>query len=116
MYGLSYETFYLCCKSRLRRGLMMTNILDLEMVENDIESKTIREYLKTLLITVWEKEESFSGKRPFGNSGWKYDIYRTLATHKLIEADIDEDGDIVDIQRSEYSKADQLISEAIAAL
>lgn len=95
---------------------MMTNILDLEMVENDIESKTIREYLKALLITVWEKEESFSGKRPFGNSGWKYDIYRTLATHKIIEADIDEDGDIVDIQRSEYSKADQLISEAIASL
>lgn len=96
----------------------MTNILDLEIEENDADAKTIREYLKTLLITVWEKEESFSGKRPFGNSGWKYDIYRTLATHKIIEAeaDIDEDGDIVDIQRSEYSKADQLISEAIASL
>lgn len=86
------------------------------MQENDSGAKTIREYLKALLVMVWEKDESFSGKRPFGNSGWKYDIYRTLATHKLIEAEIDEDGDIVDIKRSEYSKADQLISEAIASL
>lgn len=94
----------------------MTNILDLAMEENDADAATIRDYLKELLVMVWEKDESFSGKRPFGNSGWKYDIYRTLATHKLIEAEIDEDGDIIDIQRSEYSKADQLISEAIASL
>ena len=94
----------------------MTNILDLTMQENDSGAKTIREYLKTLLTTVWEEEESFSGKRPFGNSGWKYDIYRTLATHKFIEAEIDEDGYVIDIKRSEYSKADQLISETIASL
>lgn len=94
----------------------MTNILDLAMEENDADAATIRDYLKELLVMVWEKDESFSGKRPFGNSGWKYDIYRTLATHKLIEAEIDEDGDVIDIQRSEYTKADQLISEAIASL
>jgi hypothetical protein len=94
----------------------MTNILDLAMEENDADAATIRDYLKELLVMVWEKDESFSGKRPFGNSGWKYDIYRTLATHKLIEAEIDEDGDVIDIQRSEYTKADQLILEAIASL
>lgn len=94
----------------------MTNILDLAMEENDADAATIRDYLKELLVMVWEKDESFSGKRPFGNSGWKYDIYRTLATHKLIEAEIDEDGDVIDIKRSEYAKADQLISEAIASL
>jgi hypothetical protein len=94
----------------------MTNILDLAMEENDADATTIRDYLKELLVMVWEKDESFSGKRPFGNSGWKYDIYRTLATHKLIEAEIDEDGDVIDIQRSEYTKADQLILEAIASL
>ena len=94
----------------------MTNILDFKMEENDAEATTIREYLKELLLMVWEQDESFSGKRPFGNSGWKYDIYRTLATHKLIEAEIDEDGDIIEIKRSEYTKADKLISEAIASL
>jgi len=94
----------------------MTNILDLAMEENDADAATIRDYLKELLVMVWEKDESFSGKRPFGNSGWKYDIYRTLATHKLIEAEIDEDGDVIDIKRSEHAKADQLISEAIASL
>lgn len=94
----------------------MTNILDFKMEENDAEAATIRDYLKELLLMVWEQDESFSGKRPFGNSGWKYDIYRTLATHKLIEAEMDDDGDIIDIKRSEYTKADKLISEAIASL
>lgn len=95
---------------------MMTKILDLEMVENDIEAKTIRDYLKQLLSVVWEEEESFSGKRPFGNSGWKYEIYHTLAQHKVIEGTIDEDGYIEEVARSERDKADQLIAEAIKTL
>lgn len=91
----------------------MTNILDLEMVENDIEAKTVRDYLKQLLSVVWEEEESFSGKRPFGNSGWKYEIYHTLAHHKVIDADIDDEGYIGDIKRDQKDKADQLIADAI---
>jgi len=91
----------------------MTNILDLEMVENEIEAKTVRDYLKQLLSAVWEEEESFSGKRPFGNSGWKYEIYHTLAHQKVIAADIDEEGYIGDIKRDQKDKADQLIADAI---
>lgn len=39
--------------------------------ENDAGAKTIGEYLKKLLLTLWDEEDGFSGKRPFGNSSWK---------------------------------------------
>lgn len=94
----------------------MKNILDLEMERNDIQAKTIREYLQELLLTVWEEEESFSGKRPWGNSGWKSEIYKTLAKHKFIEGEIDESGHVGYIDYNEYDKADQLIAQAIKSM
>ena len=36
---------------------------------NDADAENIGEYLKALLSAVWHEGESFSGKRPFGNSG-----------------------------------------------
>lgn len=39
---------------------------------------TVRQYFSSLLRTVWEEEEGFSGKRPFGNSGWQGEIYAAL--------------------------------------
>lgn len=89
------------------------NILDLPMDENDAAAKTIRGYLKALLSHLWEAEESFSGKRPFGNSGWQHDVYRALAKGKAIEASLDEDGYLESFDREE---ADKLIHDAIAAL
>ena len=35
------------------------------------ETLTVKDYLKTLLHTLWDEEDGFSGKRPFGNSGWQ---------------------------------------------
>jgi len=48
--------------------------LDIEMGPNDADAATVRDYLKELLLTVLIEEESFSGKRPFGNSGWQYEL------------------------------------------
>lgn len=48
--------------------------LDIEMGPNDADASTVRDYLKELLLTVLIEEESFSGKRPFGNSGWQYEL------------------------------------------
>ena len=44
----------------------------------DGDTLTIKEYLHKLLSTLWDEGESFNGKRPFGNSGWEYDIYTAL--------------------------------------
>lgn len=68
-------------------------ILDLPMKwEEDRNVKTVRDYLKKLLATLWEEEESFSGKRPFGNSGWRRDLETPLVLGGAVSGTIDEDG------------------------
>lgn len=56
------------------------------------ENLTVREYFRVLLSTVWEEGEGFSGKRPFGNSGWEYDLYAPLIRGGFIPGRLDEDG------------------------
>ncbi|MBS3648836.1 hypothetical protein KEU06_09480 [Pseudaminobacter sp. 19-2017] len=53
-------------------------VLNLKMPGNDADAETIRDYLKALLKALWAEGEGFSGKRPFGNSGWEYDLYQVL--------------------------------------
>ena len=52
---------------------------------NDAEASTVGEYLAKLLQVVWSRQDSFSGKRPFGNSGWCWDIYEALVNAKIVE-------------------------------
>ena len=47
-------------------------ILALPMEENDGAAENIGQYFASLLHTLWIEGEGFSGKRPFGNSGWVY--------------------------------------------
>lgn len=54
--------------------------------------KNIREYLRDLLLTLWQEQERFSGKRPFGDSGWDYDLYKPLIVGGFLKGKIDEDG------------------------
>lgn len=88
-------------------------ILDLPMGKNDAGSETIRDYLKALLTTLWENGEGFSGKRPFGNSGWEQDLYAALGRGGVVEAQVDEDGYVEVTDREE---ADSLIFDAIDAI
>jgi len=68
-------------------------VLDLELEEgNDAGAATIREYLTMLLHMVWDEGEGFNGKRPFGNSGWEYDLLVPLVKAGLIHGTFDEDG------------------------
>jgi len=60
------------------------------------DNATIRDYLHELLRTLWSQGESFSGKRPFGNSGWEYNLYAPLIKHKFIAGKLDKDGYIQD--------------------
>ena len=53
---------------------------------------SVREYLRILLMGVWDEGECFDGKRPFGNSGWESDIYDPLAIAGFIAGTIDQDG------------------------
>ena len=69
--------------------------------DNDAEAKNFGEYLSKLFIKLIEEQEYFGSKRPFGNSGWKYDIIRFLVSFELIEGKIEEDS-VVDYDDEEF--------------
>ena len=87
-------------------------ILATPMQDNDAHAKTIYQYLLTLSHNVWIESEGFSGKRPFGNSGWEHEIYHALAKAGHIESKTDQWGDL-DYNTSE---ADKLIDQAYTFL
>ncbi len=74
---------------------MKTNLkeaLDIRFDSDAGNNITIRDYLRILLETLWCDGESFSGKRPFGNSGWESELYRPLVKHGFVRGTLDEDG------------------------
>lgn len=79
---------------------------------NDAHAETIGQYLRQLLAALWRDEEMFSGKRPFGNSGWQYDVYGALIDAGYVEGELYEDGSVEDLDP--YA-ADALVQKAISA-
>lgn len=77
---------------------------------NDAIAATIGDYLVNLLGLLWAEDECFSGKRPFGNSGWKWDLYPPLIEAVFASGELDEDGYIDTVDEK---GADALIAAAI---
>ena len=90
-------------------------ILDLEMdpTRNDAGAESVREYFKILLTTLFEEGEGFSGKRPFGNSGWEYELYEPIIKGGALEGKFDSDGCVEEV---DDAAAYALIYKAIDAL
>jgi hypothetical protein len=89
-------------------------VLDLPMPDgNDANAATVREYLVELVREVWIQEQGFSGKRPFGNSGWQADLHPPLVQAGLCAGTVDEDGYTEGVDRQ---AAYQLILAAIDEL
>jgi hypothetical protein len=91
-------------------------VLNLPLGQNDAAASTVRDYLTRLLTELWQERDGFSGKRPFGNSGWEYDLYMPLIQAGVVEGTFDDDGYVHTFPDSERRKADRLIAEAIAHL
>jgi hypothetical protein len=89
------------------------DILNLPLDDNDANAKTIKEYLKALLRELWNEQEGFTGKRPFGNSGWDHDLIRPLIKHGLVEGQLDGEGYVYNCNQDQ---ANRLILAAIQAL
>lgn len=88
--------------------------LDVQFYSDDLaQDITIREYLKALLETLWIEDEGFSGKRPLGNSGWKYQIYAALIKYGFIPGDLDEDGYVDNV---DTKTADEFVLKLISSL
>jgi len=92
----------------------MHQILDHSFFCEDLAQEvTVRDYFKALLATLWVEEEGFSGKRPFGNSGWKQDIARELVRLKKVGGTIGMDGDLLDYDKAKFNTLSMaLIDEA----
>jgi len=68
-------------------GKNLQAALDVRFDSDAGDQITVRDYFRLLLETLIREEESFSGKRPFGNSGWMYELYSPLAIAGFIECE-----------------------------
>jgi hypothetical protein len=66
---------------------------------NAADASTIRDYFITCSAMLWTDGEAFSGKRPFGNSGWERDVYTALADNGYMHQD-------------DYRRGDRIIKHA----
>jgi hypothetical protein len=82
-------------------------ILDKKYHFNDAGANSLREYFKNLAYMVWQEEEGFSGKRPFGNSGWQYDVYKCLKEFGIVSEE--------QMQRG-YRELDEIVLRLIQAM
>lgn len=80
-----------------------TEILLTRLEKNDADASTIGQFLAKLTQTIWIEEESFSGKRPFGNSDWKDPIIHALILNAYLEGELDEYGYIEDYDYSQFT-------------
>lgn len=83
------------------------------MEKNDANAATIGQYFVALLNTLWTEQEGFSGKRPFGNSGWYSDVDKALIRADAIWGEFDEEGYIEDY---DTPAATEIISSVLAFL
>lgn len=92
------------------------DVLKVKLQANDSGADTVEGYLIALLSAVWDEQEGFSGKRPFGNSGWEYDLYKGLIAAGAVDGKLDGDGFLEEIDAANRKKADQLIKAAIQSM
>lgn len=100
-----------------RKEINYDEILNLRVEDYDL---TIAEFFESCMMALWMEGESFSGKRPFGNSGWEYDIINALAAGDFIKSKkkIFDGGGFADyteytISDQERKKADKIIKGVI---
>lgn len=89
-------------------------ILELEFESTDLDKTiTIKDFFKELLTTLFKEGECFSGKRPFGNSGWEWDLKICLVKNGIIKGKYDSKYDDWNFDSEE---ADKKIFELIKEL
>lgn len=86
----------------VQTGLMAA--LEVRFDSDAGDNLTVRDYLYKLLETLWNEGEEFSGKRPFGNSGWEFDLYVPLIKAGFIKGKLDEDGYIEEFDNKQAAK------------
>lgn len=88
--------------------------LELRFCSDAGDNLTVRQYLHKLLFKLWKEGEGFSSKRPFGNSGWSYELYEPLIKAGFIKGDYSEDYGIENFDDKEASEyVEKMITAAL---
>jgi hypothetical protein len=88
-------------------------VLKCHMQQNDAGADTVGDYLRKLLEAVWTEVEGFSGKRPFGNSSWEWEVYEALVRGGFVSGKFDADNYLGECDED---AAHKLVLEAIREL
>ena len=88
--------------------------LDVRFDSDAGDNLTVREYLQRLLAQLWNEQEGFSSKRPFGNSCWEYDLYTPLAKAGFIQYAREFDG-CIEFDKTQLRLAHAYVSDLISA-
>lgn len=64
-------------------------VLDLPLGENDADAATVRGFLVALTRKVWEEQEGFDGKRPWGDSAWDQPVRAALVRAGYVAGGLD---------------------------
>lgn len=80
----------------------MEEILAVPFYDEDSGAHTVGQYFRLIAFRVWVEDEGFSGKRPFGNSGWCHEVIDVVMEHFVIE--YDEAVDQITYALDEWSK------------
>ena len=86
------------------------DILNMTVKTGDFEG-TLKELLKKITLMVWMDGEGFSGKRPLGQSGWKFDVYKALIENGHIPGKLDKDEGYV--EECDCLEADRMVAKLI---
>lgn len=71
---------------------------------------SVRNFFKQLMLTLFAEGEGFSGKRPFGNSGWTHDLEKAAVVNGFVQGVIDSEGYVENIHSEAF---DDLVFETI---
>lgn len=88
-------------------------VLRCRLDDNDARADTVGDYLVALLRKLWTEKEGFSGKRPFGNGGWDYDLAAGLIRDGVVDGKLDSDGCV---ERVDEAALDAAVLAAIDSL
>ena len=88
-------------------------VLDLVITPPGSESQTVREYLISVLIRLWETNDEFSPTRPLGEPDWQYPVYDAMVQAGLVRGVYHPQGGL---QVLDWPAADQLLAGALQAL
>lgn len=79
---------------------------------------TVREFFNELLLKLWDEQDGFSGKRPFGNSCWYIPVMEALGKAGAFPATVTEseyEGEPDDV-RFDYKIADKFVRGLISRM